>query len=390
MREIGTIAYYELRRLVRHRPVMAMTFVLPLLIIFILGSALSSLFVGNRIEAGTIRLALAAEDQGAVADSLRRAADSGQLDFKVVSARSREEALLALDNGRADAGLYLPSDFSAQLQAGGKPEWEYLDGSDLLKNVAGLQRLYPFFDAWSQRYAQAGSWKTGVVPPEPDFGQGAAAGSGDVNLTGRILGGDSFSAVQYYSAHMLMMFMLYLGMAFANGLVLAKLDHSVARLRSMPLPGWKLLLGKMTGYVPLLFAQVAFIVGGSALFLGVDWGRSPLWLGLILVLVMLFTLSLSAAVGIICRSNRTVMLFYQSVVMSMTFLSGGFTPSIGERLSRFGGFTLNYWGAEGLLQMMTGTKNPGELHQAVLILSLWALCALLLAVLLFRKEGYHE
>jgi ABC-2 type transport system permease protein len=111
---------------------------------------------------------------------------------------------------------------------------------------------------------------------------------------------------------------------------------------------------------------------------------------LILVLVMLFTLSLSVAVGIICRANRTVMLFYQSFVMSMTFLSGGFTPAIGERLARFSGYAMNFWGAQGLLEMMTGTKNPGELHKSVLLLSLWALCALILALFLFRKEGYHE
>jgi ABC-2 type transport system permease protein len=391
MKQLSVIAYYEIRRLLRHKSVTTLVFVLPLLIIFILGTNLSVFFVQSRLETGTIRLALLLEDRGGMKDSLLQLLEGEEArDIQVITVSDRKKLANLLESGQADVGVVLPSGFSEGLRQGNKPQWEFVDGSNLLKNVVSLQLVYLFFDQWNHSYAISGTWSNGSPPMEPEPFRDFSASKDEIKLTGWSRTSQSYSAVQYYSAHMLVMFMLYMGMASSQTLVTSKGDHSLARLQSMPLPAWKLLAGKMAGHTIITLIQASLILAGTSLLFHVSWGNSLLRLTLILALIMLFTLSLSAAVGMVLRTNRGVMVFYQVIIMVMTFLSGGFTPTIGDTLSRFGAYTMSYHASRSILQTMLGAGSTSAQTQSLLFLALWAFSAAILALLVYRKAGYRE
>lgn len=386
-----TIAKNEIRRLLLHKMTITLEFVLPLVIIFILGSSLSAFFVNDSLEAGRIRLALYGRDEGPVLESLYQFLDQDKAaQISILPVRSREGLQKMLDSRQADVGLSIQEGFSEALAQGGQPRWELVEGNSVLKNVVALQTLYPFFDGWSGLYASSGAWN-GQEKPMLEAPKPLAKSDGEQyirsELTQRPPG---YSGKQYYAAQMLIMFMLYFGMVSANGLVIPKMDHTLTRLRSMPVAGWQLVTGKLCGHFVMMAIQVAAIAGGSALLLGVDWGDNRLlFLGVVL-LVMVFTLSLSAVIGLVVRTNRMVLTIFQAIVMLMTFLSGGFTPSIGAQLSRLGTYTFSHWATGSLLKIMVGPSTLGDLANGMAILAGWSAVAALIAVLLYRKVGYHE
>lgn len=392
MKEIAAVAYYEILRLLRHRTVMVVLFVMPLMVIYILGTALSAFFADQPLEPNSLRLALLMKDDGFIGPSLDRLLGSGELgEVEVLRASGMEELRGMLDRGAADAGLAVPSGFSDGLRRGEKPVWELLTGKDDLKSAMALQELHAFFDGWNQRFAESGSWRDGTVPFEgaTPRGSGLAGESEGIKFTGWNGLEVSYSAIQYYSAHMLIMFMLYGGMAAAMNLVIAKEDHTLMRIRSLPVPAWRVLAGHVAGQSLVLAAQTAVIIGGTAALFGVDWGRSFGLLALVCFLVLVFVMSLAVIAGLLARRRQEVSVMFQMGTVLMTFLAGGYTPSIGDTLSRLGTYTMNYWGVQSLLRMMLH-GDAGDVAGYVRVLAWLAAGAALAAAAVYRKAGYHE
>jgi ABC-2 type transport system permease protein len=392
MKQILIIAYYELLRLIRHRTLFFLIFVMPLLVIFILGSALSAFFVNKPVQPGSVRLALLMEDDGFIRASMDRLLAGGELgDVEVLPVRSRSELKASLDRGEADAGLAVPAGFSESLRSGMQPEWELKTGSNALKSVITIQVIHAFFDGWNLRFAESGGWKDGSIPLDvPVHFQADMSSRTDyVKLSGWNGTQETYSALQYYSAHMLIMFMLYSGMTAAVNLVISKEDHTLARMRSQPVATWRILAGNVAGQSAVILLQVSVIVACTALFYGVDWGGRLWLLLLVCLLIMLFTQSVAVIAGIIARRRQEVMILFQSGIILMTFLSGGFSPSIGETLSRFGTYTMTYWGAQSILRMMLHADLStilGYVH----VLAWWAAGAMAAAAAAYWRAGYHE
>lgn len=392
MKDIITVAYYEILRFMRHRVLFLLLFAMPLLIIFILGSALSTFFTSKPVHPGTIRLALLMGDDGFIRPSLERLTNGGALgDAEVLPVQSEEDLHMALRRGEADAGLAVPAGFSESLRQGRQPEWEFVSGGNTLKAVFALQVFHAFFDGWNQRFAESGGWTDGAVPLDVPALPRTDSSKIDSGVTLTLWNGSevTYSALQYYSAHMLVMFMLYFGMAAAINLVTAKENHTLYRMRTLPVPTWRILTGNVAGQSAVALLQTAVIIGGTAWFYGVDWGGRFWLLALVCLLVMLFTQSLAVMVGIASRRSQEATILFQSITIVMTFLAGGFTPNIGESLSRLGVYTINYWAAQSMLRMMLHA-DTSVIMENIAVLGWWSAGALAAAAAVYWKAGYHE
>lgn len=391
MRQMVTLAYYELARLIRQRSVFFLGFVMPLLIILILGSALGTFFVNKPIRIGELRLAVLLEDDGFIRPSLERLLSGGEMgDTRVITVQSKEELNEKVRNGAADAGVSVPAGFSDALRTGGKPEWVFTEGGNAIKGVVALQYLHAFFDGWNQRFAESGSWAKGEIPLDATVTVSDLGGTVEwVKRTGWNDSGKTYTAFQYYSAHMLVMFMLYFAMSAAVSMVTAKEDHTLSRMLSMPVPAWRILTGNLAGQSTLMAAQAAFIVLGSAMLFGADWGNHPGLLSLTIFLVMVFGLSTAVICSILTGRRQQVIAVYQSGIIIMTFLAGGFSPSIGETLTKVGSYTMSYRAVQSMLRMMLG-EDTAAIWGDIRILAWYALGAAVAATAVFRKAGYHE
>ncbi|MGI6208075.1 MAG: ABC transporter permease [Anaerolineae bacterium] len=105
-----------------------------------------------------------------------------------------------------------------------------------------------------------------------------------------------------------------------------RLSGTLRRLWVMPIRGATILLGKVSGRLALGLVQMALLVGVGALVFGVDWGRSPLALVLVLVAFGLSAVALGVALGTFARTRSQAGSLTVMFSMVMAALGGAWWP----------------------------------------------------------------
>src|SRR5690554_6488563 len=112
-----TVAKYELVQSFRTKSNYVVLFALPLLLIFILGSALSTIFTTNDVEVERVELAIVVVDQGVMREPINQFLDSPDIAPYIIARHvaAREDVVSDIRAGKADYGLVVPSDFSEKM-----------------------------------------------------------------------------------------------------------------------------------------------------------------------------------------------------------------------------------------------------------------------------------
>ncbi|MFI2858714.1 ABC transporter permease [Paenibacillus sp. JSM ZJ436] len=384
---LRTIAWYELKRLSRHRTVLFNLFLLPMLLIFILGTALSGFFGGEEdLELEALRTGVVIEEGSTLPDSFRAFIQSPEMTewLETIEASTREDALSRLRSGELDVAVIVPGNLEQDIYSGKEAELELLLGKNYTQNLIGESLFRSYMDEMNGIQAQAMLLGSDVLPQA-----GIAPGERAFYvIQGRLsTQGEPYSAVQYYAASMMIMFLLNSGMMVAGSLFDEKKDHTLYRLQSLPLSGRDIFGGKILGCSFITFIQAAIIITGSHVLYGVNWGNR---LGLLLVVCMLVSvasMTLASVVSLLTSSFSTASGIIQALVIAMTFLSGGFSPLPSEVIRSIGEFTVNHWALQGILRMMLG-EGQGEILTCIGILGVIALMLSAAAIAVYRKVGY--
>ena len=392
---VWTIAKYEIIRKLRIRYVLLIQFLMPLLLIFILGSALSGAFKVEDKAIKSVKVDIVQSDTGALSEGFHSflAAPETQQYLQTHVLSSRDEAVKRLKDGDSEFALIIPSEFSAQVLAGNSAQWEMILGRNYLQNLTAQMVFRTYLDKVNQTQAFQITARTASVELQKqvagESSQMAAATSASFVHVGQLAASNgNYTAMQYYAASILVMFLLYSGMITAFSLQNEKENHTLSRLNGMPIQGYHILLGKIIGNVFLSIGQAAVIVGATMLFYGVDWGSHLLTLFLICLCIIIASMSLAIVVMLLFKSDSTIAMTFQTVIMIMTFLSGGFTPLPDGFLKQLGSYTLNYWGMQSMLHLMLG--DSAMVGHQILILGCIGVGLSLIAFLFYRKGGYHE
>ncbi|GIP58629.1 ABC transporter permease [Paenibacillus woosongensis] len=395
--KLWTIAWFELRMLTRTRAVLLNLFLLPMVLIFILGNALSSNFK-DEAEASVeqARVLIVEPNTGGAVQGelevglgLREFLNSPEIKqrMRIEKTVSREEAVEALTRGEADFGVIIPSDFEERVTAGKEAQWELIPGKDSMKNYVAQMIFHAYLDEVNRMQAA-------IIALGPQ-GIGEAMGTMSgleatyVETASLNEGGETYSAFQYYAAAMLIMFLLYSGLSASISLSEEKRKKTLYRLNSMPVSTLEIFMGKIAGNSLVAFLQAAVIICGTSWFYGVDWGRHLWMLALTCLLVVIASMMLAVILTLLTKSSAVARSAVVTVIVVMTFLSGGFQPLPMEIIQRMGEFTVNHWAMQAILRLMLGA-DPGEVMHYLMMLGLF--CGLLLAagIVSYRKVGYHE
>ncbi|NEW05389.1 ABC transporter permease [Paenibacillus sp. SYP-B3998] len=393
---IWTIAWYEVLRMMRMRYVFIIQFLMPLLLIFILGSALSNTFKIEDKTLKPVKVDVVQGDTGAISswfDSFV-AAQQVQPVIQTNSIPTREEAVERVKAGESEFALIIPNDFSAQVLQGKEAQWEMILGKDYGQNLTAQMVLRSFLDQINQIQATMVATGPGALQAmqnqgsnlfhKPDTNAPTHVRIGKMTQTNA-----NYTATQYYAASMLIMFLLYSGMSAAIGLQNEKEKHTLSRLNSLPISNVKILMGKILGNTIISLLQAFVIIAATIVFYGVDWGHSYLMLFLVCLLIIVVSMSLAIVVMIIAGSTKSVNTIFQMLILAMTFLSGGFTPLPDGLLHQLGEFTINYWGMQSLFRIMLRSDSFIIIHH-VLILAAIGACLLVVSLAAYRKAGYHD
>ncbi|NUU60973.1 ABC transporter permease [Paenibacillus agri] len=385
-----TIMTYELRRLFRSRSLLLNQFLLPLLLIFLLGTSLSGV-VGNQsnqtihsVRVGVVNLPTKNTSESAlVADFL--ATPELQDIIIPISLPSREAAESGLRAGKYGYAVIVPPGFDQKVQNGEQAQLEFILGKDHTNNLVAGTVFDNFVDHINDIQAAAS-----ILGPES---LAAFTPSNEDTLSPLKLGelgedGGSYSATQFYAVSMLLMFLLYCGLTVNISLFNEKEEHTLFRLNSMPVKGSQLFIGKMLGVGTVSIVQCSAIILLSHWLYGVYWGNRPVLLILFCLLMIIASMTLSIVVSMFFKSGASARSVITVLTVCMTFLSGGMAPLPESWVNTVGPFTINHWMMQAILGMMLHV-DVSKIMPNLLAMAL--ICVVLFGAALssYRKVGYH-
>jgi ABC-2 type transport system permease protein len=392
--KIWTIAWYEIRRMMTTRAVLSLNFALPLLLIFILGSALSDVFQVKDKPLKPVKVALTELDTGMMKehfDAFLNAAKSAGI-IEVTMYTQRDEAEKQVKLGNAEFGLIIPFDFSERVWKGQTAGWEMILGNDYAQNLTAQYVFGAFLDTANRIQSTLITTNPNLLSTVQERLASLKVDAADdsyVSVGRLVSSGANYSASQYYAASMLIMFLLYAGMSAAISMVNEKANHTLMRMNAMPIPEVHVMIGKILGNTVIAFMQSILIIAISKLVYGVDWGSHYVMLLLVCLLVITVSMSMAVLGTMLAGSSKSVTSVFSAIIVAMTFMSGGFTPLPQGLLSRLGEFTVNYWASQSILRMML-EGDPGIITSEVTTLGWIALIFMVITLGVYRKVGYHE
>ncbi|QOT09855.1 ABC transporter permease [Paenibacillus sp. JNUCC32] len=387
------IAWFELKRMATSRSVLINQFLLPLILIFILGNALSGWF-GNDQEfkqpSVRVGLVLDAEAGGQMPGSMQTLTGLPEiqdlLEPEVVS--SREEAEEKLRRGEVDYAVVIPASFDERMSQGEDVKLELLPGRDRDLNLVADTVFKTFIADANHKQAEVVVMGGDQVLAAQAAAPVDASDGPNVTIGQLSEKGATYSAAQYYAASMLIMFLLYSGLMASSSLLGERESRTLYRLQSAPVNPGTVFAGKIIGCSLITLAQAAAIVLGSMWLYGVKWGPHPLLLIVVCVLITLSSMTIATFITLVSSTAAGARGLMQAIIIAMTFVSGGFMPLPVEFFQKLGAFTVNHWAMQSMLRMMLNS----DVHLIVTCVGMLAAITAALsaaAMITYRKVGYH-
>ncbi|OAB42979.1 ABC transporter permease [Paenibacillus glacialis] len=392
---VWMIAWFELRRMFRARTVLINLFVLPLLLIFILGTALSTFFNADDkihdLDPVKVAMVESVGNKGAVSSQLNTYLQSPDIVKMIImqDVPTTEEAEKLLRSQKVDYVVTVPVDFDHQVMTGKEAKLELMLGSNRTANMVAGTVFDSFLDEINHGQSVAIVVGSMGLKQEVAVSSGSPSDAHSYVSVGKLNdAATSYSAAQYFAVAMLIMFLLYSGGTASDSLLNERENHTLYRLQSMPISHIQILVGKMIGSSIVAIAQTLVIITVSYVLYGTNWGQQPVLLAVTCMLLIFASMMIAAIVSLMSKSSSGASNFMQVLIVAMTFFSGGFLPIPVGFIQNIGEFTLNHWGMKSILQIMLH-GNISEIISSIGMLA--GICAALLAVtaIVYRKVGYH-
>lgn len=301
----------EFIQIVRDPRTLALTFVMPVMQLLLLGYAATN-------DVRNVPLAVFDQDKSLASRELLdayRAADYFRLDFDVTS----EDAIKALiNNGSARAGLIIPPGYGEALAANQTAHVAFvIDGSD--PTVAGTALSAATF------IGQAKSTRI-TLDRLATRGQ-AAALQPPLEVRTQVWYNPDLVSAYYMIPALIGMILQFLTVILtATAIVRERERGTIEQLIVTPIRAWELMVGKLAPYVIISFINTLEILAAGVLLFGVPINGS---LPLLLVLAGLFlvtTLGLGLFISTIANTQQEAFITSFFTMLPSIFLSGFFFP----------------------------------------------------------------
>lgn len=290
---------------------LALTFLLPVIQLFLLGYAATN-------DVRNVPLAVFDQDKSAASRQLLeayRAADYFQLSYDV---QSEDELRRLIENNSARAGIIIPPNYGENLAANRSAQVAFIiDGSD--PTVAGTALAAANLIAQSQsttlmaeRLAARGLG--GAIQPPVEV------------RTQVWYNPDLVSAYFMIPALIGMILQFLATMLTATAIVREREQGTIEQLIVTPIQSLELVLGKITPYVLIAFLDMVEVLIAGVLLFGVPInGSIPLLLALS-ALFIVSALGIGIFISTVANTQQEAMLMVMFTLLPSIFLSGFFFP----------------------------------------------------------------
>lgn len=399
------IAVKDLKVIFRDKKALAVLLLMPALIILILGSALGSMF-NEDMGVERFPVAVVNQDEGRmsevfVEDFLKKDME-GLLEIKTVDIAAAEKMLR---NKEVPAVIVIPTGFTESFFAGKPVEVEIRSSlDDQFKSNIAKSVTDGFMGSTSTLYAGAMAVVETVQAQNLTLGFPAAGGVPNAPMVMGELksklnsafihfseesreNNPSITALQYYAASMLVMFMLFGANQGTYLLVQEREIKTLGRIMSASVTKAKLITGKLLGLILVCLLQSFILILFTGMVYGVDWGNSVPGIFLLSLSAVFAASGFGMLIAAIAKTIKSADGMGMIFIQVFTLLGGGMIPAyvFPESLRMVAKITPNWWASKGYHEMMMGAGLTSILPYCAVLAGMGILL-LSVGILKFRVE----
>lgn len=301
----------EFIQIVRDPRTLALTFLMPVVQLFLLGYAATS-------DVRNVPLAIFDQDKSTASRALLeayRAADYFHLDYDV---SSEAEIRQLVDGGKVRAAIIIPPDYSTQLAAGHAAQVAFvIDGSD--PTIAGTAL---------SAATLIGQSKATLITVErlAARGQGGVF-SPAVEVRTQVWYNPDLVSAYYMVPAVIGLILQFLTVILtATAIVRERERGTIEQLIVTPIRSWELVVGKLAPYVIIAFIDTIEILVAGVLIFGVPINGSIPLLLLLSGLFLITTLGIGLFISTIANTQQEAMITALFFNLPAIFLSGFIFP----------------------------------------------------------------
>ena len=302
---VAAVAYKE-ASVVRHdRALLAMVFAQPLMMLLLLGVALSN-------KPSNVPWAVLDQSHSAVARRLVQDVQATGYFLRPQAVSSYEDGYAALERGAVLAFLVIPYDLPRDVERGGARLQLLLDGSDPLSAAR--------IGSYIAQVTQAGAFE--VTAPSIHQPEQAVLSSGPLDVRQRFWFNPTLRDRTFFLSALAGMLLTNLCLSVTSGGLVAERENGTfEQMLSLPTTPLEIVLGKLVPYVAISYAVFILSTGAAAVFFGV-WPQGS-WVTLLLVTLPFVLASLAVGVFVSTLAHTSV----QAVFITVFFILPSFVLS---------------------------------------------------------------
>jgi ABC-2 type transport system permease protein len=376
------IGWVNVVRMMRDKTGLFFVFLLPVVIIVVLG-----LMYGGR---SAPRLGITSTGSGALGAEMVQSIRTGEVRLEIKEFPDEAGLRDAVERGTVELGMVVPAGYNEAIRSGadvtvtvvGQPNGALVIRQAVTTAVARWSALVEA----ARLSVEDGATFDGALAKA----RAAAAQAAGVDVTTSDVGERIFPVSTGMFAlgaqSQLILFMFLTSMTAATQLILTRKLGVSRRMYSTPTSAVQIILGEAVGRFAVAMIQGVFIVLLSALVFGVGWGN-PLGASAVVISFALVGTAAAMAVGVFANNADQAGTIGVFVGMIMGFLGGAMVP-----LELFSGpmrtvayFTPHAWAIDGLRTLVFEGGGPASVAPQVGMLLLFALVPLVLAAWRFRR-----
>ena len=357
------------RRLLRDRSNIFFVFLMPMMLILVLGAAF-----GGSFES---RIGVVSTGSGPLGEEL--AGRIGAIDAVAVSEwGDRDEVVLAVERGRLEAAVVIPPGYHDALLDGEELTIEFVARPDAsaqaLRNA--IESTVVEQGSLLRAAALAGKFTDASFAEALETADRAAADSRSLVIATRSVGEVSpfqqMGRFELGAYSQLLLFVFLTSMTGSTALIESRRLGVTTRMLATPTPVATIVAGEALARFGVALVQGLFIIVGSSLVFGVSWG-DPLGAAAIFILFSLVAAGTAMLMGSVLRNEQQAGGIGVMLGIGLGAFGGAMVPlavmqMFSPALYRFAHITPHAWGIEAFEEIILhgGTIADIGLELAVL------------------------
>ena len=383
MSSILAVAGVEVRRFLRDRSNIFFVFIFPLLLILLLGSQFGA-------GSGQSHVSVAG---GAGSELERKVARQLEADGLRVTSGHPETVRAELSRGRTDVGVFI-SDAAAASFADGQPA----DLEVVMSAQSGAQAALQSVRA-SVQALDAGQRQLAALQAAGVSRNEAMAALDQARNTARLPRleivdtnnvSQQFTGLGQFdlgAAQQLLLFVFLSSLTGAATLIQARRLGVVSRMMSAPVTSWEAIAGQALGRFGIAVVQGAYIMVGTALLFGVDWGN-PVLAGLILALFAAVAAAAAMVIGSTFDNDAVSSGVGVGLGLVLAGLGGSMVPPefFSETLQTVSRATPHRWAYDAFAEIQRHDGGLADILPQLGVLAAMAAALLALGAVLLQRS----